>query len=78
MSGIIVSGSEDVKTNNRSAAKLFSVGIHSCPHCGISVCATASSDKKINSRGAHRQGDVDVFPGGIGMTVTSSDDVIVD
>ena len=79
--GVQVTGSGDTKADNRETSRLWDLGCHSwlfCPHCGISICATASSDKKINSRGAHRLGDVDVFPGGIGMTVTASDDVNVD
>lgn len=52
--------------------------LESCPHCGISICASASGDKKVNGKGAHRQGDIDVFPAGVGTTVTSSNDVMVD
>jgi hypothetical protein len=76
--GIIVTGSGDCSCDNRSEARLSDVGIHSCPHCGIGICITASSSKTVNNRGAHRQGDLVLLPGGIAITVTSSNDCTVD
>lgn len=79
--GVIVTGSPNVKTNNRKSARAISdLVLYSC---GCGICFTHSPDVKINNLWSHRQFDLvmdcctppcsSIF----GITVTGSPNVKV-
>jgi len=66
-----------VFVNGRGVVRIADGVVHSCPHCGVGAAATGSGSVFVNGRGVHRVGDAVVYPGGAGVAITGSEDVIV-
>jgi len=76
VSGTIITGSPDVIANGVGVARLGDLAIHNCPHCGKGIIVTASLSVTANGMGIARLGDLVEYPGGIGVIITTSGDVL--
>lgn len=76
ITGIIVSGRTNVLINNLPAATQTSIGIHTCPHCGVNMVIGSSSTVYAASLGVARIGDPVTEFCGAGIIVSSSNNVI--
>jgi uncharacterized Zn-binding protein involved in type VI secretion len=72
--GVIITGSGDHSTNNRSSAYVTSLTNHDCPHCGTGMIISGSSSYFINNLPSSRIGDIVTEFCGTGIIVTGSGD----
>jgi len=75
VTGVIVSGSGDVKTNGIGVALLGSEVIHDCPHCGTGYISSASGSVFADGIPIAREGDEVTYPKGKGVIISASGNV---
>ncbi|MDD4081796.1 MAG: hypothetical protein PHD05_00280 [Sphaerochaetaceae bacterium] len=73
VTGIIITGSHDVSSNNLGTARLSDIVISNCKHIGIII--TCSPDVYVNNLGLARIYDL-VYGHLKGMIITGSSDIL--
>ncbi|MEH6943380.1 PAAR domain-containing protein [Bacillus sp. JJ722] len=76
VSGPIVEGSTNTFTNGMKQARDNDLVSHDCPHCGTGKIVASSTTVKVNGKAIARLGDKVIYPGGNGVIVGGSNNVV--
>lgn len=75
--GVFIQGSQNTLVNGRPNVRVGDLTAHSCPHCPVGMAVTGSSTIVVNGRPTHRLGDVVTEFCGVGVTITGSQNTLM-